>query len=181
MVDIMQANKARRAVMRYLEKFASAFGEDDDDLGPGRKGAVPQPAPQVKKKPISLLSMLHDAVAPAPPPPPEAAAPARPPRSPRRGLGLASAASSTDDFANVGLHLSSSSLASSFVGGGGVVEGALNPLLSSSSWVQHLEEAHFGADREGGDDDWPSEGEAGLDGPLIPDDRLDDMRHKFQV
>ena len=31
MVDIMQANKARRMVMKYVERFTSAFSGDDDD------------------------------------------------------------------------------------------------------------------------------------------------------
>ena len=201
MVDIMQANKARRMVMKYVERFTSAFsGDDDDDEGTPVKppppprarqapaGAVPQPAPPVKKSPISLLSLLHDTFSPQP-----AAAAADGQRDrgasflPSPGKrGLLSAASSTDDFHNVGLHLSSSSLASS------VVDGALNPLVADAlnprSWDaddDRFAGSDRGAHRDASDEDWPSdhlEDPLYVDhpvvdgGPLLPDDELIRLR-----
>ena len=169
------------------------------------KPPPPRPAAQARKGPISLFTMLATSLSSTflPPPADEGAAAAaraedsaaprggRRESSPRRGLSYL-AASTGSDGEDVGLHLSSSSLASS------VLEGSVNPL--NPLFHRSVDEAHFvGADAAARYDESASdaEGEPGASehrastpppcgdvagastdaAPLLSDEQLAKLRH----
>lgn len=199
MVDVINANKARRALMRYVNAFDSMFSGPSDAKKPmfSLSTPTPRPAARGKEKPnihSSLLERITNSISQTFSPSKDDLKDKRDP-SPRKAgqkMGYLSSMSGSrsDEDEDVGLHLSSSSLASSFTES--IIKSSENPLVNSSSWVGRVEEAHFigcGADRledeRGADTDTesidPWEGDEVVGSALLSDEEVEKMRHRFKI